>query len=93
MDLESELRVADDLQTFGLIELTTYIGDHLAVIRGSSEMRQVTKYHRAFTKKMDRFRYWIGVNGRTLPPATPQPKPGFDWQALDIFEEKVDGSS
>jgi hypothetical protein len=80
--VETKPAVADDLQTFGILEQAPYVEERVGFVLGKVAMQQVTSYHRSFTKKMDRFRYWLAVTEHGRGPAMFEARPGFDWAAL-----------
>jgi hypothetical protein len=57
-------RLEDELLMFGLIERTQFMQSFPQMTRsGDMQYRQEVRYRLEFTDKLQRFRYWLAVNG------------------------------
>jgi hypothetical protein len=64
LEVSKAPRLEDELLMFGLIQRTQFTQSFPQMTRsGDMQYRQETRYRLEFTDKLQRFRYWLAVNG------------------------------
>ena len=79
IDVSQAPRLEDELLMFGLIQRTQFMESFPRMTRsGDMQYRQEVRYRFEFTGKVQRFRYWLAVNGLMPQEARLQPDKPFE---------------